>query len=355
MQGSSTVAETGEFALIEQMLAAARAHPAPPALGAGDDAAVVPLSFFSPQNSLVVTTDVMVEGRHFCWDYGTPEDLGWKLLAVNLSDLAAMGARPIGCTLTVQASRSLPAERLLGLARGIGMLARKFAVPLIGGDTTEGPECAFGITAFGAVDVPLLRSGARPGDDLWVSGTIGGGGAGLKSYTVPGLVTASAEECRSRYVRPSPRIALGRVLSEGGLSRCAIDVSDGLIQDAGHIAARSGVRVDVELAQLALTPGTAELGLSVFDAVSSGDDYELLFTAAPADRERIAGLHREFPDVPACCRIGSVSAGSAGEVMLHTAEGQIVSAGAGSGFRGGYRHFASNPHALPAGHGRKED
>ena len=281
----------GEFALIERYFVRPSRDPAV-RLPIGDDAAVV---MPAPGHELVLSVDMLVEGRHFLPDVD-PESLGHKVLAVNLSDLAAMGARPRWALL----AGALPDadERWLeGFTRGWFALADRFGVSLVGGDTTRGPRNLC-VTILGEVPAgaAITRAGAHAGDDVWVSGTLGD--AMLALAALQGRTVLSEEALatlRVRLERPEPRVALGEALR--GIATAALDVSDGLtgdlahILDASHVGARIGIaslpRSDAMAAKLA-----AERSLALACLLAGGDDYELCFTAAPADRARVqqAGL-----------------------------------------------------------------
>jgi thiamine-monophosphate kinase len=264
---------TGEFDLIARI----RARVAPRAdvvLGIGDDAALLAPP---PGRQLVVTADTLNEGVHF--PRGTsPADVGWKALAVNLSDLASMGAEPAWCTLSLSLPQSDPAW-IDGFLDGFLDLAGQHGIALVGGDTTRGP-LSIAVTAMGLVEPgrALRRDGARVGDEVWVTGTLGdaaGGLALLDREPVPAL--------RARLDRPTPRVAAGRALV--GIASACVDVSDGLLADLGHVCARSRVaaRIDVDAlpASAALREAFGEADRIALQA-SGGDDYELCFTA-PAD------------------------------------------------------------------------
>lgn len=280
-------------------------HPA--ARGLLDDAAVLPFG----GTNLVLTHDVIAEGVHFLPD-DPPADVAWKLVAVNLSDLAAKGAVPVGMLAGYQLSGST--EWDAGFARGLGEAAAAFDVPLLGGDTVAlppGSPRSFGLTAIGRSDgqVPA-RSGARPGDRLWVSGTIGDGGAGLAAAR--GEIDSPV--LLARYRRPQPRLAAGQALAP--LVSAMMDVSDGLLIDASRMAQASGLAVDIELTQV---PLSAEYRrhrgddlAAILAAATAGDDYELLFACA--------GEPSPTTDLP-LTRIGAFRPGSG----LHlTYQGQPV-------------------------------
>ena len=215
------------------------------ALGVGDDCALLTLS---PGMQLAVSTDMLVEGRHFLSTVPTRR-LGHKALAVNLSDLAACGARPLAFTLALSLPRA-DETFVAGLAEGLFALAEAHDIELVGGDTTAGP-LNLCITVMGEVPAgqALLRSGARPGDELWVSGQLGDARLALEVFRGRlALDAAAMEQVRTAMEQPQPRVQLGTALR--GVASAAIDLSDGLIGDLGHILQRSGVGAQVELARL---------------------------------------------------------------------------------------------------------
>ena len=263
----------GEFDLIARIRARVATR-ADVVLGIGDDAALLTPP---PGRQLVVTADTLNDGVHF--PRGTsPADVGWKALAVNLSDLASMGAEPAWCTLSLSLPQSDPAW-IEGFLDGFLDLAEQHGIALVGGDTTRGP-LSIAVTAMGLVEPgrALRRDGARVGDEVWVTGTLGdaaGGLALLDREAVPAL--------RARLDRPTPRVAAGRALA--GIATACVDVSDGLLADLGHVCARSHVaaRIDVDAlpASAALMEVIGEADRIALQA-GGGDDYELCFTA-PAD------------------------------------------------------------------------
>ena len=263
------------------------------ALGVGDDCALLAPA---PGMQLAISSDMLVEGRHFFADVD-PEALGHKALAVNLSDLAACGAKPLAFTLALSLPR-VDEAWLAGFSRGLLALADAHGCELVGGDTTQGP-LNICITVFGEVPTgqALLRSGARPGDDIYVSGTLGDARLALEALlghiALPAQVLARA---RQRLERPTPRVALGLALR--GVASSAMDVSDGLLGDLSHILKASGVgaRIDTSLtADLIAYKAYSTSASGVFDAkllhqctLAGGDDYELAFTAPPARRDAVA-------------------------------------------------------------------
>ncbi len=252
-------------------------------LGVGDDCALLAPR---PGMQLAVSSDMLVSGRHFFADVD-PAALGHKALAVNLSDLAACGAQPLAFTLSLSLPHIDP-DWLRAFSQGLFALADAHRCELIGGDTTAGPLC-ISITILGEVTPgqALLRSGARVGDDIYVSGTLGDARVALEA--LQGLRALSAHQLavlRPRLERPTPRLALGQALC--GIASAAIDLSDGLWGDLQHILHRSGVGATLHVPLL--QPVLQQHGLDYAVALNGGDDYELAFTAAPADRDIIHAL-----------------------------------------------------------------
>ena len=314
----------GEFDLIERFFKRpAQRQP----LGVGDDCALLAPA---PGTQLAVSSDMLVEGRHFL-PGADPRQLGHKCLAVNLSDLAACGARPLAFTLAL----ALPAADEAWLApfsEGLLALADAHGCELVGGDTTRGP-LNLCLTVFGEVPAgqALLRSGARDGDDLYVSGTLGDARLALQAMrgevTVPAPVLAAARE---RLDRPTPRVALGLALR--GLATSAIDISDGLLGDLGHVLRASGVGATVDADAAANLLATADaVGPELRRAytLAGGDDYELAFTAPPAAREAVRAAAAQADT--RVTRIGQIEA--ARGLRLVDAHGQSVPG-----------HFASFDH-----------
>jgi thiamine-monophosphate kinase len=290
----------GEFDLIARHFAALTQPRADVVLGVGDDAALLDLP---PGQELVATVDTLVAGVHFFADC-PPAALGHKALAVNLSDLAAMGAAPAWALLAL----TLPAADdawLTEFASGFAALARQFEVSLVGGDTCRGP-LAVTITALGHVPrgQALRRSGARPGDGVYVSGEIGAAGLAVRARRGEIMLPAAlATHAARRLDYPQPCVALGLVLR--GLASAVIDVSDGLLADLGHICARSGVGARLELARLPLSDGALAVATRE-SLVGSGDDYELCFTVPPRHEPALGALAANVGC--AVTRIGQIEA-----------------------------------------------
>ncbi|TXJ09092.1 MAG: thiamine-phosphate kinase [Alicycliphilus sp.] len=279
----------GEFDLIARFFTRPVRHAA---LGVGDDCALLAPA---PGMQLAVSSDMLVEGRHFFADVD-PETLGHKALAVNLSDLAACGARPLAFTLAL-ALPCVDEAWLQGFANGLFALADQHGCELVGGDTTAGP-LNICVTIFGEVPAgqALLRGGARAGDDIWVSGRPGEARLALDALRGQmDLPAATLARLRARLERPTPRVALGLALR--GLASSAIDVSDGLLGDLGHVlkASRVGAEIDVHITTDLLASGALqENAKGIFDAetmmpcaLAGGDDYELVFTAPAARRAAV--------------------------------------------------------------------
>lgn len=316
-----------EFALIDR-IRARTAERDDIVLGIGDDAALLQPR---PNEQLVVTADTLNSGVHFPAE--TPAfDIGWKTLAVNLSDLAAMGARPAWCTLAL----SLPEaseDWIEAFADGFFALADQHDIALIGGDTTRGP-LSLSVTAMGQVSrgQALRRDRAQIGDDIWVSGTLGDAAGALRLWQQGALNVTTAtlladyESLRLRLLRPTPRVTLGLRLR--AFAHAAVDISDGLLADLGHIAARSGVRAEVDADALPMSAALRELlgrDAARECALHGGDDYELCFTAA-ADQRDALHFVAESLDLP-ITRIGRIMEGQG----VHTE---------GHDGPSGYEHFA---------------
>ena len=274
-------------------------------LGIGDDCALLAPS---PGKQLAVSSDMLVEGRHFfaCAD---PFKLGHKSLAVNLSDLAAMGATPLGFTLALALPSADPAW-LDGFSRGLFALADAHGCELVGGDTTKGP-LNICITIFGelAPGQALRRDAARIGDDIWISGTLGDARLALAGCLDEVTLDAAGHALAStRLHAPAPRVALGQLLAGGRLAHAALDISDGLVGDLGHILAASNVGAVLDVDALPAGPVLARQALDLrrrFTA-AGGDDYELCFTAPVANRAAIFAAGEQSGT--AVTRVGRIEA-----------------------------------------------
>ncbi len=327
----------GEFELIGKYLAPLSAG-FPGALLLTDDAAIIPTN---PGHNLVVTTDMLISGVHFL-EQTPPEYIASKAIRVNLSDLAAMGATPDSYTLSL----ALPSEDgswnedwMQRFCEALSVEQQMFDIALIGGDTVSTPgPLSISLTAFGFIEdgMEVTRSGARAGDLIFVSGTIGDAFLGLLSLKdeISDLPEAYAEILRSRHYRPSPRVGLGQRLS--GLAHSAIDVSDGLVQDLGHLCKQSGVSALIEAQSIPLSDSARKVlsgSPDIFPLLlGGGDDYELLFTAPVENKVRIMAAAKEL-DIPMAV-IGRIEKSGNTEVHVHDENGAEMPID-----NGGYRHF----------------
>lgn len=282
------------------------------ARGIGDDCARLP----DGEGSVVVSVDLSVEGVHFRRDWLTLEEIGWRATAAALSDLAAEGATVSGVLTSVGCPASAPDDDLLALMAGVGAAAHHAGGALLGGDLTASPTWVIDVTVLGRAVRPVTRAGARPGDGLWVTGTLGGARAALHAWLGGGAPDA---EARARFARPEPRISEGAALARAG-ARAMLDLSDGLGGDAGHLAAASGVGLEIRLEEVPVAASAAamadreRIAPSMFAALG-GEDYELLAAMPPAfgtaDGVALAGaLGTPFT------RIGEVVPGSGTRFLL---------------------------------------
>ncbi|HUB85258.1 MAG TPA: thiamine-phosphate kinase [Rhizomicrobium sp.] len=332
MTNSSSENRAGEFELIAKLFAPLSCH-APGAYGLTDDAATI-----APPagEELVVTADLLTEGVHFR-TADPPDRIAKKAVRVNLSDLAAKGAKPLGYLLSLALPRRLDMTWLEVFAHGLAEDQNEFAVVLVGGDTTatDGPFTV-AVTAFGTLPVGSMirRNGAKAGDLIFVSGSIGDAGAGLEllnDTASPGAV-AQSQTLVDRYQLPTPRTILGQALR--GAAHASLDVSDGLLADLGHVARTSGVRtlvnaeaIPISAARMAVKGQSLE---AVIAAATAGDDYEIAFTAPATARDEILRIARNA-NTPVT-QIGQVVEG-AGVALLDSFGAEIPVS------RKGYEHF----------------
>lgn len=277
------VADLGEFGLIEYLTNSIKLDPQ--IIGAGDDCAIIPCSFLGGEYFLV-TTDSLVENRHFKWEYTSGFELGWKILAVSLSDIAAMGGWPKAVVIAVHLKKDFSVSLLKEIYSGIETLAQKYNVQIVGGDTVESEQNIFSLTAFGvSKKKPICRSGAKAGELLWLSGKIAGAFAGF--YLLENKISdfPQREELLAAYNKPHPELELGQELLAGDLASSMIDVSDGLFQDALHLAEKSKVKILIDQKKIPLADGLSQLKIDDIRAISFGDDYRLLFTSDKSQEE----------------------------------------------------------------------
>jgi thiamine-monophosphate kinase len=317
---SNTLSELGEFGLISRI--AAEVSPVEGVItGIGDDAAVTALT---PDMQLLTSTDMLLEGVHFRLDWHDPWRLGRKSLAVSISDLAAMGARPRWALLSIAIPADCPLDFLDQFTHGFLDIASQYGITLIGGDTCKSKSgLILSVTIMGE-QLPehiVMRSGARPDDDIWVSGTLGDAALGLEllqaSVPAPSLqkgeihnnddYEAAQQQVMARLLDPVPRVCAGRALAEAGLVTAMIDISDGLVADFGHITEQSKVGGIIRLEALPISNAfrTATQNRPAFPyhlVLAGGEDYELAFTASPANREKIHHLMNK-------CGVGALPVG----------------------------------------------
>ncbi len=307
-----------ETRLVERLVAIGWKGSRAVLVGPGDDAAVL-------RGGLVASTDLMVEGVHFDFDWIAPTEVGFRAGAAALSDMAAMGAQPTALLASMAVSARDP-SLCEALQRGIRRAGDRVSAPVVGGDLSRSPGPAVvDVVAVGRARRPLLRRGAAPGDDLWVSGSLGGAAAAVAAWKGAGRPGRSA---RRRFARPPNRVPLGMRLAAGRLASAAIDVSDGLVVDAGRIASASGARLRVVPERVPRDPDT---GGDLKLALGGGEDYELMFTAPVDMRTPVSDLGRELS--VQLTRIGRVESGAG--VVVEDERGRRLSLD-----RGGYDHFA---------------
>jgi len=309
------IGELGEFALIARLQQ--RLHSAAPrqvVRGIGDDCAVLRTT---AGMDLLVTTDTQEEGVHFRRDWATPQDIGWRCLAVNVSDIAAMAGLPLGAVIALSVPATLEVAFMEHLYDGLQELATAYDCPILGGNVSKASaHLAVTITVLGEVpaDRGVYRSGAQVGDEIWVTGDLGGARAGLAALlhpeTIAGLATA---EVLQRYRRPRPRLREAQYLRQYGVLHSLIDLSDGLSSDLTHICEESGVGAQLEAARIPITAEVRQVAQALqvdplTYALHGGEDFELCLTA-PAGC--LAPLQQAFTDQFQCplIRVGTVRPG----------------------------------------------
>jgi thiamine-monophosphate kinase len=307
-------------------------------LGIGDDCALI-----QPRGDeeIAITSDMLVEGRHF-FVGATPEQLGRKALAVNLSDLAAMGAKPTGFTLAI-ALPTVDHAWLEAFSKGLFAIAKEYSCPLIGGDTTAGP-LTISITAFGSIPTgkAIRRSGAKAGDDIWVSGTVGDARLTLAALRHEiSLPAKDLQKIEHRMHNPTPRIELGIQLRN--IASAALDVSDGLLGDLRHILKQSQVDAEIQLDQLPKSATLQKQNVSIQNqfAACGGDDYEICFTAPSSQRENIQAISKSI-GLPLTI-IGKIVSKKDVEVKVDLLDdsGTLLSDVEAAPFLNSFDHFAS--------------
>jgi thiamine-monophosphate kinase len=307
----NSVASVGEFGLIDRLRRLVPTRGQGVTVGLGDDAAV--LTFAGPA---LATCDIQVEGVHFTWDLCTPEDVGWRAVAVNLSDIAAMGGTPRFILISMALQPTTSVARVEEMYGGIAEIARAYEVIVAGGNlsSTLGP-LVVDVTALGDAGRALTRAGARPGDGVWVTGTVGKAAAGRFLAQHPAVRVPGREALVAAYCRPTPRVEAGKTLGEVSDVTAMIDTSDGTAGDLLHLAEASGVGVRLEIDRLPTSSGLAEAAREAGTepeawTLAGGEDYELLFTAGAAFETQAAALAARLT-VP-LTRIGEILPGTEG-------------------------------------------
>jgi thiamine-monophosphate kinase len=315
-----TVSEFGEHALITR-ITARLAMPSWVVIGPGDDAAVI-----APQRGAldVLTTDAQVEGVHFDRRFMPPEAIGHRALAVNLSDLAAMGAQPRAALLSLVLPGQLDIAVVDGLVEGFTALAARHRVALIGGNITCSPgPLMIDVTAIGAARPRrvLIRAGARPGDEVFVTGAIGAAAVGLE--ILKREASRHQEQLVERFLRPEPRVRMGMLLGRTRAATACMDLSDGLADGLRQVAAASDVGMKIDGSVIPLADGVSDFHCArgqdpLVAALAGGEDYELLFTARPTRRGRLRAARGQAGDLP-ITKIGVVTKEK--QVILQTPSG----------------------------------
>ncbi|MBM4310085.1 MAG: thiamine-phosphate kinase [Deltaproteobacteria bacterium] len=322
-RAAKPLSSVGEFGLID-LIARTSACERPDVVRAiGDDAAVLSAG---TRTCLLATVDVLNESVHFSLDSTSPYLLGRKSLAVNISDIAAMGARPLYCLVGLSLPKHMSLDFVRELYRGIQAQAKRFKVALVGGDTVAARGVlSIAVTLIGRAEKRRIvyRSGARPGDLVFVSGTLGDSALGL-ALLQQGSPVSSRNHLIRRHCDPEPRVALGQALAHACLATSMIDISDGLAADLGHILEQSRVGAELQLEHLPLSKAYQRQCPSLCDdfyapAVCGGEDYELLFTAAPRRRKAVAECSRTAGVAVTC--IGRIT-GPGGKLRIFDSTGR---------------------------------
>ena len=338
-----TVGALGEHAIIARIHARVPAASASVVVGIGDDAAVI-----EPDRGTlsVVTTDALVEGVHFERRFTPPDAIGFRALAVSLSDLAGMGAAPRHALLSMALPDRMPVTDLDGILDGLLGLAARHGTDLIGGNITRsGGPLFIEVTALGSVKRRrvLTRAGAQPGDWVWLSGTVGAAAAGLARLRADAPSSSSltddpAAGCSERWLRPEPRVRLGTLLGRNRAANACVDLSDGLGDGIHQLAAASHVGMTIDAAAIPVDDGARtwydRQGTDpLLSALTGGDDYELLFTVPAKKRRRFEGVRRLVKDLP-ITKIGVVTKGL--DVVLRRVDGEEA-------LPSGFEHFRTPP------------
>jgi len=327
------VSELGEFGLIDLLAKMAGSwHDERLLIGIGDDAA----AWRGDTSIQLATVDSLIQDVHFSLAIASWNELGWKALAVNLSDIAAMGGMPKYALVSLALPSHTEVEDITALYKGMIELAQRFEVAIVGGDTSSAPMVAINITILGSTRSQdkhiLTRSAAKPGDKVAVTGELGAAAAGVKMLKRKLQFSPEATACfKKAFLHPSPRIAEGQLLVEQEV-KTAIDISDGLIQDLNHICKASQVSARIEIDRVPIQPEVkANFGDRALElALSGGEDYELLFTGSTEVIDKV----KKVASCPVTI-IGEIVAGKTGEITLVNKKGKPFNLG-----KTGWEHFA---------------
>ncbi|MEA1964456.1 MAG: thiamine-phosphate kinase [Candidatus Aerophobetes bacterium] len=326
------LSQVGEFELIKQIRSNLPASQKEVVVGVGDDAALIRVS---PQKFLLFTTDTLVENVHFKWDYTSPFQIGWKALAVNISDIAAMGGKPTYCLISLAISGDVEKSLVNELYKGLKKIASLYKIEITGGDLVYSPVFMVTICLLGEADKDnfVLRSGAKKGDLIYVTGDLGASKAGL--VCLENLKKNRRKEAPfiKKHLMPYPKLKEGQQIAKNKLSNAMIDISDGLVSDLFHIAEESGVGAIIQEEKITLNPSVRKLAREIKAsalnwALYGGEDYELLFTV-PKDKKRMVEETLSFSPI----LIGEVVDKKEGISLIDTSGKRIELKGRG------YDHF----------------
>lgn len=316
---TGAVSLTKEFDLISLITSAAQGSLPEGWLGTGDDCAVLQLGAnrgggetLESLQSLIVSVDTQVEGVHFRKSYFSPADIGWRSLAVAVSDIAAMGGEPLGCLVSLQVTSDESDEYLREVYLGLGAAAEEFRCPLLGGDTVSSGTFALSVTVLGACSTePFFRSAAQEADDVWVSGRLGAAAVGFQLFesattlNVASLTEADRERVEQLHLRPRPQLQLASALRRLEIPVSAIDISDGVLADAAHLAEASSLGLELDWQAIPVDESVCDIAFDKAAALTHGDDYQLLFCVSKTHRSKIETLTKEGFELR---RIGHASA-----------------------------------------------
>ncbi len=318
-----------EFELIAELQAATAQELPAGWIGIGDDCAVLEVRPDAAKAvvRLALSVDTQVQGVHFRKSYFSPADIGWRSLTVALSDIAAMGASPLNCLISLQRSAAESDSYLQEVYQGVAEAAREFHCPVIGGDTVQSETFALSVTVVGQSPSPyLLRSNAVDGDDIWVSGQLGGAALGFQLLEADedaqrgALSQPDCDRLVQRHLRPVPQFSLVSMLREHGFPHAMIDISDGVFADAEHVSKASGLGLELDWQLIPVDTSVSEGLKEKMLALTHGDDYELLFSAPQRFRTQLAEVAKS-PDKPfILTRIGTATTASRGVSVLFEEE-----------------------------------